>query len=154
MGAVYFYHLTDTPLDVTLPMLLGKACGAGWRVLVRGDDPSLLERLDAVLWNGPVDDFLPHGLAGGPNDEHQPILLGSGLASDGFDCVMSVGGAALTAVEAGLAQRCCVLFDGHDPAALELARGQWKTLTDAGCSAQYWAQDQGSWIKKAESSGA
>lgn len=151
MGAVYFYHLTDTPLETTLPMLLGKARGAGWRILVRGDDQALLERLDQTLWNGPVDDFLPHGLAGGPHDDKQPILLASGLAADGFECVMSVGGSTITASEVGLSERCCVLFDGHDEAALNVARGQWKMLTDAGCAAQYWAQDNGSWTKKAES---
>lgn len=152
MGAVYFYHLTDSPLETTLPMLLGKARSAGWRVLVRGDDPGLLERIDQVLWAGPEDSFLAHGIADGMHDDDQPILLGAGISSEGFDCVMSVGGATLTASEVGLAQRSCVLFDGHDQASLELARGQWKTLTDAGCAAQYWAQDQGSWVKKAENS--
>ncbi|MEN8896365.1 MAG: DNA polymerase III subunit chi, partial [Yoonia sp.] len=34
------------------------------------------------------------------------------------------------------------------------ARTQWKALTNAGCEAQYWAQDMGSWTKKAESKGA
>ena len=38
MGAAYFYHLTRAPLEVTLPMLLGKAQQAGWRVAVRGRD--------------------------------------------------------------------------------------------------------------------
>ena len=150
MGAVYFYHLTDTPLETTLPMLLAKARGAGWRVLVRSDDDALLERLDQTLWAGSVDDFLPHGMAGGNHDEDQPILLGKDVTASGFHCVMSVGGAAISATEVGLSERCCVLFDGHDEAALNTARGQWKTLTDAGCSAQYWAQDQGSWTKKAE----
>ena len=50
MGAAYFYHLTETPLEATLPMLLDKARGAGWRVLVRGTDRALLERLDQVLY--------------------------------------------------------------------------------------------------------
>ena len=34
MGAVYFYHLTDSPLETTLPGLLDRARGQGWRVLV------------------------------------------------------------------------------------------------------------------------
>ena len=32
----------------------------------------------------------------------------------------------------------------------EHARVQWKTLTDAGCSAQYWSEESGRWEKKAE----
>ena len=70
MGAAYFYHLTDTPLERTLPMLLSKCREAGWRVAVRGRDARLLERLDATLWN---DGFMPHGLAGGAHDADQPV---------------------------------------------------------------------------------
>lgn len=151
MGAAYFYHLTDTPLEATLPMLIGKAREAGWRVLVRGRDPALLKRLDDMLWQGPDDGFLPHGMAGGPHDADQPVLLGD-VAADGFACVMSVGGADVTAQEVAASERVCILFDGHDGDALQQARGQWKTLTDAGCAAQYWAQENGRWTKKAEKS--
>jgi DNA polymerase-3 subunit chi len=147
MGAAYFYHLTETPMDRTLPMLLGKATEAGWRVLVRGNDPALLERMDQLLWQ---DGFMPHGLAGGPHDADQPILFGAGVPATGFDCVMSIAGAEVTADEINAAERTCILFDGYDEAALNFARGQWKTLTDAGCTAQYWAQEDGRWLKKAE----
>jgi len=150
LGAVYFYHLTETPLEVSLPLLLGKARAAGWRVLVRGHDRALLERLDAVLWERPEDGFLPHGMAGGPQDDAQPILLGDAPA-DGFQCVMSVGGAAIAVDEVAACDRVCILFDGQDGDAVQYARGQWKDFTGAGCTAQYWAQDGGRWIKKAES---
>ena len=151
MGAVYFYHLTDTPLDQTLPMLVGKARGAGWRVLVRGRVVDRLNWLDEKLWAGQPTSFLPHGMAGGAHDASQQILLGIDTPAEGFDCLMSVDGAALTAEEVGLSQRSCILFDGNDDAALNHARGQWKMLSDAGAQAQYWAQVDGSWVKKAES---
>ncbi len=151
MGAAFFYHLTESPLEATLPMLLTKSRQAGWRVLVRGPAP-LLQRLDQVLWEGDPDGFLPHGMAGGAHDADQPILLGD-VPADGFDCVMSVGGAAITSSEVGLAQRVCVLFDGADGEALQTARDQWKGLTGEGCQAQYWAQDDGRWVKKAEAGG-
>ncbi|MDX8349773.1 DNA polymerase III subunit chi [Cognatiyoonia sp. IB215446] len=149
MGAAFFYHLTDSPLEATLPMLVGKARGAGWRVLVRATDDALLKRLDDVLWQGPEEQFTPHGLAGGPYDADQPVLLGD-VASDGFACVMSVAGADVTPDEVNTLERTCILFDGHDGDALQHARGQWKALTDAGCTAQYWAQEGGRWTKKAE----
>ena len=57
MGAAYFYHLTERPLEATLPVLISKALEAGWRVAVRGQDPQVLERLDRQLWSG--DGFLP-----------------------------------------------------------------------------------------------
>ena len=116
---------------------------------MRGSDQALLRRLDDVLWQGPEDGFQPHGIAGGPHDADQPVLLGD-VPSNGFSCVMSVGGAGVSADEVSALDRTCILFDGHDGAALEPARGQWKTLTDAGCPAQYWAQEGGRWTKKAE----
>ncbi len=149
MGAAYFYHLTDSPLDVTLPMLLGKARAAGWRVLVRGTDSSLLERLDRVLWEQDKDGFLPHGLAGGTHDGEQPILLGETTPFDGFHCLMSIGGAPVTASEVAQSERTCILFDGQDGAAVEHARAQWRDLTDAQIASQYWAQEQGRWSQKA-----
>ena len=148
MGAVFFYELQGAPLETTLPMLLYKARGQGWRVLVRGTDPALLTQLDAALWQGPVDHFLPHGLAGGPHDADQPVLLGDLPATD-FACVMAVGGAAVTAEEAVQLARACILFDSAEDAKGQ-ARLQWKTLTDAGIAAQYWAQEDGRWVKKAE----
>ena len=150
MGAVYFYQLTDRPLDVTLPMLLRKALEAGWRVAVRGRDPTRLAWLDERLWLGPEDGFLPHGLAGGPHDARQPVLLTTGAATNAATCVMSVDGAAVSAEEVTALERVCVLFDGTDAAALETARGQWRALTAAGCAAQYWSEASGRWQKKAE----
>jgi DNA polymerase-3 subunit chi len=51
-------------------------------------------------------------------------------------------------------ERVCILFDGNDEAALQVARGQWKALTDAVCEAQYWSQEGGSWAMKRKAGGA
>ena len=151
MGAAYFYHLTRGPVEVTLPMLLGKAMGAGWRVAVRGREVARMEWLDEKLWLGADDGFLPHGLAGKPHEAEQPVLLTTAQdLPNGATCLMSVDGAEVTAAEVTTLDRVCVLFDGNDPVALDAARGQWKALTDAGCSAQYWSEENGKWEKKAE----
>jgi DNA polymerase-3 subunit chi len=151
MGAAYFYHLTRAPLEETLLVLLGKARGAGWRIAVRGSDPQRMGWLDDRLWQGPADSFLPHGLAGGPHDALQPVLLTTAAeAANAPDCVMAVDGATVSAEEVQALQRVCILFDGTDPEAVQHARVQWKTLTGAGCSAQYWSEESGRWEKKAE----
>ncbi|MCD1624619.1 DNA polymerase III subunit chi [Seohaeicola saemankumensis] len=150
MGAAYFYHLTRNPLEVALPQLLGRARSVGWRVAVRGRDPERLDWLDRQLWLGPEAGFLPHGLAGGPHDASQPVLLTTGEASNDPACLMTVDGAGLDPAEVQALERVCVIFDGNDPAALDIARGQWKALTDAGCAAQYWSEESGRWEKKAE----
>lgn len=152
MGTALFYHLTDTSLKSTLPMLIGKARDAGWRVIVRGGQAAMLDDLDKALWLGAEDSFLAHGRAGGAHDSEQPVLLcapGEG-AGEVADCLMIVGGAEITAEDVSGIERACILFDGHDAAAVDQARGQWKTLTGAGITAQYWAQEDGRWAKKAE----
>ncbi len=151
MGAAYFYHLTRRPLEATLPVLLDKALAAGWRIAVRGTDTAALAGLDAALWMGPEEAFLPHGLAGGPHDADQPILLTTlASAPNAARCVMAVHGADVTADEVAALDRVCILFDGQDPDAVSHARNQWRALTGAGCAAQYWSEESGRWEKKAE----
>lgn len=152
MGAAYFYHLTAAPLEATLPMLIGKARAAGWRVAVRGTSDDRLDWLDQKLWL--TEGFLPHGRAGGPHDALQPVLLTTAREMpNGAACLMAVDGAAVDAGEVTALDRVCILFDGNDERAVEAARGQWRTLTAAGCAAQYWSQAGGSWEKKAEHAG-
>lgn len=150
MGAAYFYHLTRRPLDATLHTLLGRSLEQGWRVAVRGTDPERLAWLDAQLWQGQPDSFLPHGVAGGPHDADQPILLTvAAQAANDPACVMAVDGAQVDPDEVKRLQRVCILFE-DDEAEKQAARLQWKALTAAGCSAQYWSEESGRWEKKAE----
>lgn len=155
MGAAYFYHLTRGPLEETLPMLLDRSRQAGWRVVVRGIDEGRLRYLDEKLWQGAEDSFLPHGLAGGPQDALQPVLLGADVTAEanGAACLMAVDGAPVSPEEVNGLDRVCILFNGLDEAAVQQARVQWKSLTDAGCAAQYWSEESGRWEKKAETGG-
>ncbi|KIN61239.1 DNA polymerase III subunit chi [Sulfitobacter noctilucae] len=151
MGAAYFYHLTQRSQADTLRMLLGKSLENGWRVAVRGTEGAALEALDRALWLGPEDGFLPHGIAGGPADAEQPVLLTlDTAAANDPHCVMSVDGAQVSSEEVGRLERVCVLFDGNDPMALDTARSQWKALKNASAKAQYWSEESGRWEKKAE----
>jgi DNA polymerase III subunit chi len=151
VGEVYFYHLTRTPLEETLRTLVEKSLAAGWRVAIRGRSDAVLDRLDAALWLGDKTAFLPHGRAGGPQDADQPVLLTRDAAApNGASCVVSVDGAAIAPEEvAGLA-RAMILFDGNDPAGLDVARDQWRALKAAGVKAKYWSEDGGRWAMKQE----
>ncbi|MFQ6548326.1 DNA polymerase III subunit chi [Aestuariibius sp. 2305UL40-4] len=148
MGAAYFYHLTRQPVEAALPQLVERALAAGWRVAVRAPEEAL-SGLDDALWRGPDDGFLAHGIAGGPHDADQPVLLTAGDASaNGARCLMGVGGTEITADDCAGMERVCILFDGTDGAALERARTQWRGLTEAGVEAQYWSQESGRWERK------
>ena len=155
MGAAYFYHLTRSSLEATLPRLLVKARQAGWRVAVRGKAEDRLDWLDENLWLGPEEGFLAHGRAGGPFDADQPILLTTGTEMpNGAECVMSIDGANVTTEDVDRLARVCILFDGADGNAVEHARTQWRTLTSGGAVAQYWSEEGGGWAKKADSASA
>jgi DNA polymerase-3 subunit chi len=155
MGAAWFYHMTRKPLEETLPVLLTRARGAGWRVAVRGTDPARIAWLDEKLWLLPDDAFLPHGVAGGAFDADQPVLLTTGTAvPNGAACLVAIDGAEVAPGEVAAMERVSIMFDGHDPAALARARAQWKALTAAGCAAAYWSEESGRWEKKAGSGAA
>jgi len=152
MSEVFFYHMTHTPLEQTLPVILGRSLEAGWRVVVRGRSPDHLTWLDERLWLGDEAGFLPHGLAGGPHDAAQPVLLTTDAAlPEGVQALMSVDGAEVTAEEVAGLTRASILFDGNDPDAVAQARTQWTAITGAGVKAKYWSQESGRWEMKAES---
>jgi DNA polymerase-3 subunit chi len=150
MGEVWFYHLTRTPLDDFLPTLLQRSVGQGWRVEVRGRDRDRMAWLDTALWVAGKEAFLPHGLAGGPHDAWQPVLLTTGPVAGDFNCLVAVDGADLQPAEMAPLARCCVVFDGNDAAATDHARDQWRLLTEAGIGAKYWAEEGGRWAMKRE----
>jgi DNA polymerase III subunit chi len=153
MGTVMFYHLIRGTAAETLAVNAPRALALGWRVMIRGTDLAALNRLDADLWlAGGEEGFLPHGLAGGPQDENQPILLGTGGPVNSAKVLALIDGAGATDAEIAGMERVWILFDGQDPARVQAARVQWKAVTEAGHLAQYWSDESGKWEKKAESS--
>ncbi len=151
---VLFYHLTRAGLDDTVAMIVTRALGQGWRVMLRGTDATQLGQLDDKLWLGPEDGFLPHGLEGGPMDAAQPVLLGQGAIANGAQGLVLLSGAEVVQSELDGLQRVWILFDGADAAAVQAARGQWTLLTGWGLAAQYWSDEGGSWAKKVDKAAA
>jgi DNA polymerase-3 subunit chi len=81
------------------------------------------------------------------------VLIGCGALPEGVACLMAVDGAEVAPGEAAALEKCCILFDGADPAAVEGARAQWKALTGEGLAAAYWSEEGGRWQKKAVTGG-
>ncbi len=148
MGNALFYHLTRSGPAQLLPMLIGKSLQAGWRVELRGRDRARQVALDESLWQG--EGFLPHGLAGGPHDDRQPVLLTveGQEATNAPRCLIALDGAGVTGPECARLERACVVFDGNDPSELERARGLWRALKEAGVTAEYWSEADGRWERK------
>jgi len=150
MAEVLFYHLTQAPVEVTLPDLLEKTLARGWRALVRCGSDAQRDRLDARLWLGGDTSFLPHGRAGGAHDSDQPVLLTTGADNrNDANILFTLDGAVLSTSEAAKFTRVCVLFDGNDPERLGQARTLWSEVSKAGLPTKYWAQEGGKWQQKA-----
>lgn len=152
MAVARFYHLTQDPLEVLLPVLIGKAIEGGLRVALRGSERARMEALDLQLWRG--DGFLPHGLAGGPQDADQPVLLccdatPAPALPNRPGCLITLDASPVSADEARALERLCIVFDGLDPQAVEAARGQWRALTQADIAAEYWSRASGRWTCEA-----
>jgi DNA polymerase-3 subunit chi len=145
---VWFYHLEQTGLDQALPELLEKTLTKGWRAVVRTTAPERVEHLDGWLWAYRDDSFLAHGPADEPQASRQPIALTTGEENPN-------GAAALFLVDGAVAgnldgyERCVVLFDGRDEAALLAARAQWSGLKAQGHGMSYWKQQGRGWEKSA-----
>lgn len=148
MAEVLFYHLTQTPLERTLPDLLEKSLQRGWRVLVKGGNAERLAFLDTTLWTYRDDSFLPHGMAG-EGAEHQPIYLTTGDEEpNNADILFLVDGAIYPLEKMKNLDRVCLLFDGNDGDAVSAARKDWKAAAAAKLPTKYWAQEDGRWTLK------
>ncbi len=152
MTEVRFYHLTQSPLEHTLPGLLAKSLERGWRVIVQGGDEARLKFLDTHLWTFADDSFLPHGLEG--EGAAQPIWLTTSEANPNeAGVLMLIDGARATPKRMGAFDLVTLFFDGADQGAVATARKDWKAIADSGLPAVYWAQEHGSWVQKAKSGG-
>lgn len=151
MGRAMFYQLTRSVPEAVIRQISQRALAQGWRVAVISPDRAMLERLDAALWLGPEDEFLPHSLCGGPHDADQPVLLTDDpTPANGARCLICLDGHEPDPSALDQLERCCILFDGADPGAVEAARNLWRRLTGAGHAAQYWSEASGSWKMEAE----
>lgn len=146
---VWFYHLEQASLDRVLPELLEKTLARGWRAIVRAEGQDRLEHLDGWLWAWKDDSFLPHGLSAEADPERQPILLTTEMGNpNGAQALFLLDGADCGPLDGF--ERCILLFDGKDEAAVADARKRWKEITALGQPASYWRQNErGGWEKKA-----
>lgn len=149
MTDVLFYHLTTRTLDETLPALVERAHGRGWRVVVQTGGPERSRHLSRLLWTFRADSFVPHACEGEGGGRDQPVWLTSGPDAPNDPQVrFAVDGADPPPLD-GL-ERAIFMFDGRDEDAVARARGEWTRQKAAGHALTYWQQDeQGRWAKKA-----
>ena len=142
---VDFYQLGAAQPDSVISAIAGRLVEENQRLLVVASDEGLLARLDRQLWDQGAASFLPHGLAGGPDDTAQPILLSTGTDAPNLARNFLIADGEWR--EAALTyDRAFYLFD---EATLEGARLAWKLLAGReGVERNYWALEGGKWVKK------
>ena len=134
-----FVIVRHAPIDATA----ADAVPAGAPDLAR------IEHLDQWLWTYREDSFLAHGLAGEDEAARQPVLLSQGVENlNEAQAMFLLDDAEPGAVEGF--ERCVIMFDGRDDAALTAARRRWREFKAAGHPASYWRQSEaGRWEKQA-----
>lgn len=149
MAELWFYQLERSELERALPPLLEKCLQRGWRAIVRGGSVERLDALDASLWTYRDESFLPHARDGAGDPARQPVLLTTGAGNpNGAQALFLIDGAEPGDLSSF--SRACLMFDGRDEAALELARSRWKEAKATGVEASYWRESSaGKWEKQA-----
>lgn len=146
---VWFYHLERQPLEGVLPSLVQRTLARGWRAVVQAGTAERLDAIDTLLWTFADDSFVPHGTARDGDPGEQPVFLTLTEENPSQAAIrFLVDGATLSRFSGYL--RVVLIFDGHETAAVERARAQWKAAKAEGCSVTYWQQTStGAWERKA-----
>jgi DNA polymerase-3 subunit chi len=149
MASVDFYHLTRSALEPALGRLLEKVLASGQRAVVLASSAERVEALDRALWTIGRDSFLPHGSRADGFAEHQPVFLTHEADYPNGATVLVLVDGAEVEPEAAF-QRCLVMFDGGDEAAVGQARDLWRRWRDGGKALTYWQQTERGWTKAAD----
>jgi len=139
MADILFYHLTESTLEEALPGLLERSVDRGWRAVVQTGTEERRDALDQHLWVFRDDSFLAHATDREAYPTEQPILLTTGEGNQNAAQVRFLVDGANPPELSGY-ERAVFLFDGHDAAQLQAARGHWKTMKEAGHAVTYWQQ--------------
>ncbi|TIV85241.1 MAG: DNA polymerase III subunit chi [Mesorhizobium sp.] len=111
----------------------------GWRAVVQTGTEERRDALDQHLWTFRDDSFLAHATDREAYPAEQPVLLTTGEGNQNAAQIRFLVDGASPPELSGY-ERAVFLFDGHDAAQLEAARGHWKTMKEAGHAVTYWQQ--------------
>ena len=138
--------MTERTLEQVLPGLVEKSLARKWNVVVQAGSPERVEALDSLLWTWRDESFLPHGSIRDGTESLQPVWLTERDDNPNQAKIRFLVDGAEIAEPDGY-DRSVYMFDGHDNAAVEHARGRWKHHKDQpDCQQTYWQQSpNGGW---------
>jgi DNA polymerase-3 subunit chi len=146
VARVDFYRLTRDPAERVLPALATRILANGDRLLVVAAPAMQRQAIDEALWTLQPASFLPHGHAGSPDEEIEPILI-SGTLDPSPPNRASHSGARrrrMARRSAGVRSGTFLLFDNSR---IDDARALWRTLAARDdVDNRFWKQDEnGRW---------
>jgi DNA polymerase-3 subunit chi len=145
MARVDFYRLTRDPVERVLPAIATRILGAGDRLLVVAASALQRQAIDEALWTLQPASFLPHGAAGSPDEEIEPILIAGTLDPAPANSARHIALADGEWREEALAfDRTFLLFDNSR---IDDARATWRVLAAReDVDNRFWKQDEnGRW---------
>ena len=148
MSEVFFYHLTNTTLEIALPKILERALSAEWSIEIRTNANTNLDEISNAIWRGAEESFLPHCLEDDEDLQDYPIVLCKSPLKEWRDCLIVVDQADLKENEVKNYKRVCLIFDATIEVELSKAKKSWKMLSEEGINTAYWVEDKGRWVKK------
>lgn len=87
MTEINFYTAVANPIVATAK-LVGKAYAQGRRVRVVTPDAATTAALDKLLWEQPVESFVPHVTMTSPHVDVTPVIVDHSLLHDGVADVL------------------------------------------------------------------
>jgi DNA polymerase-3 subunit chi len=145
MARVDFYRLTRDPVERVLPALATRILANGDRWVVAPAPAMQRQAIDEALWTLSPASFLPHGNAGSPDEEIEPILISGTLDASPPNRASHVALADGEWRDEALGfERTFLLFDNSR---IDDARALWRTLAAReDIDNRFWKQDEnGRW---------
>ncbi|MBL8652147.1 MAG: DNA polymerase III subunit chi [Sphingopyxis sp.] len=145
MARVDFYRLTRDPVERVLPALAGRILDNGDRLLIVAGPAMQRQAIDEALWTLQPASFLPHGAAGSPDEEVEPILISGTLDPSPPNRASHIALADGEWRDEALGfARVFLLFDNSR---IDDARATWRSLAARDdVDNRFWKQDErGRW---------
>jgi DNA polymerase-3 subunit chi len=145
MMQVDFYQLAGTAPEQLIATIAERLLSSDGRLIIISEDEAFLAKLDRMLWNYQPTSFLPHAIAGGPNDARQPVLLSTSADAPNLARNMLIADGVWR--DSALSyDHSFFLFDDRN---LEGARTAWRSLGGReGVERRYLALENGKWVEK------
>lgn len=149
MTDISFYQVMESvpaSVDKTLPSILNKILKSGKNVVIKCPNIERMERIDDSLWSFQTSSFMPHGTMEDNFKEKQPIYLTTEDENPNHaEYLILISGAV--SEDFASYERVFDMFEASE-IQQQNARTRWKDLKSKGYPLSYFANENGSWIKK------